>query len=420
MHTLDIVWQALALLALIVVINILTIGEILLIECRCLEYPSKPPTPEDELWQRTYNNPNFYAAASMDPDGVMAVYRGKLPTGSTMRHEWGHGFDEIKDRVHHDKQSPLLKSMFRGAFPRIGDVRISNTPAWAEASLEDEVTSGAWEKEQLGKGWTIKFSSEEFILGKPAITPYSLGAYEASGKSFVNNTGPLLEDFAESVALFLFDRTYGYIGKKFNENGVERGRVRFETLWPKRAEILRTLFDKPEEWLRGTPGMESRTRKFDKRFEKKYGGVNPDGDGDCYQEALDLSRTLTRRYSDEKETKVSVVHGIPQGTGGDAAGLRYGHAWVEVDRTATEMLRLKEQLREAKSDAERAKIEETMELLRLVGDVVVYDYSNGNKYEIPKFLYYAMGSIDESDARKYSSEDAMRKSLDNEHYGPWD
>lgn len=375
---------------------------------------------EDDFWRIKYNNPNFFSAATMSPDGVMTVYKGQIPSASAMRHEWGHHFDHIGTRIDRRQQSPLLRSMFRGTFPAFGEVRLSATPAWLEASERDAETSGVWEREQLGKGWTIEFATNQFVLGKPAVTPYSVGAYEASGQSFLDKSGPLLEDFAESVHLFLFDRIYGYIGKKYNEEGVERGRVRFATLWPERAKILQTLFDQPEEWVRGTIGMESRTRKFDKRFEKKYGDIIPNGDGDCYQEALTLSQALTNKYINEPETKVSVVHGIPLGTGGDAAGLRYGHAWVEVDRTATEMLRLKEQLREAKSDAERAKVEETMELLRRVGDVVVYDYSNGNKYEIPKFLYYAMGNIDESDARKYSSEDAVRKSLDNEHYGPWD
>jgi hypothetical protein len=229
----------------------------------------------------------------------------------------------------------------------------------------------------------------------------------------------LVEDFAESVALFLIDRELGYMGKKFNENGIERGNVRFATLYPKRAEILTALFDQSDDWMRSPQGMQSKTKNFDDRFEKKYGQVNPDGDGDCYSAAFELAQKLTSRFGKEEGTEVKVVHGIPLGTGGEAAGIRYGHAWVEVDRTAGEILRLNEKLRVAKTESEKARIESNIRQVRLMGEATVYDYSNGGKHEIPKFLYYAIGNIDESETRRYSVDESRKYALDTDHYGPW-
>ena len=114
-----------------------------------------------------------------------------------------------------------------------------------------------------------------------------------------------------------------------------------------------------------------------------------------------------------------MVHGIPLGTGGEAAGIRYGHAWVEVDMTPGEILRLNEKLRVAKTESEKARIEANIRQLRLMGDVTVYDYSNGGRHEIPKFLYYAMGNIDESEVRRYSLDESRKYALNNKHYGPW-
>jgi hypothetical protein len=83
---------------------------------------------------------------------------------------------------------------------------ISATGAWAEASDSDKETSQEWKNEFLGKGWTIKFVSRRFTAGTDGITPYAQTAYDAGEYT-------LIEDFAESVALFLIDREKGYIGK---------------------------------------------------------------------------------------------------------------------------------------------------------------------------------------------------------------
>lgn len=361
---------------------------------------------EDKIWQEKYGNPDFRSAASMSSNGVLTVYNGKLPKMHTLRHEWGHDFDRVAERISEDAGGifKLIKQWHHE--------KISDGVAWRNASDMDKRTSQEWKNEYFGKGWTIRFASRPFTAGTDGITQYAQSAYDL-------NEYTLVEDFAESVALFLIDRELGYMGKKFNENGVERGNVRFATLYPKRAEILTALFDQSDDWMRSPQGMQSKTKNFDNRFEKKYGQVNPDGDGDCYSAAFELAQKLTSRFGKEEGTEVKVVHGIPLGTGGEAAGIRYGHAWVEVDRTAGEILRLNEKLRVAKTESEKARIESNIRQVRLMGEATVYDYSNGGKHEIPKFLYYAIGNIDESETRRYSVDESRKYALDTDHYGPW-
>lgn len=49
---------------------------------------------------------------------------------------------------------------------------------------------------------------------------------------------------------------------------------------------------------------------------------------------------------------------------------------------------------------------------------MVYDAERD--FEIPKFLYYAVGNIDENDCFKYSRNEARKKMLEFGHYGPWE
>lgn len=118
------------------------------------------------------------------------------------------------------------------------------------------------------------------------------------------------------------------------------------------------------------------------------GGGKVDG-GDCYKTAGDfvldnklLGETRTNKIKFVGEPHV--VHAQVTGQG-EISGLKYGHAWVE-------------------------------------DDVLVYDYSNGRKLEIPKNLYYAVGKIKTTKPRyfKYTFEQARKKMLDSGHYGPWD
>lgn len=77
-----------------------------------------------------------------------------------------------------------------------------------------------------------------------------------------------------------------------------------------------------------------------------------------------------------------LVHGLVTGQG-PVAGLRFGHAWVEI------------------------------------GDEVM-DRSNGRNLRLPRAVYYATGKIDASSTFRYTPEQAREKMLDTGHYGPWD
>jgi DNA polymerase III epsilon subunit-like protein/GNAT superfamily N-acetyltransferase len=119
----------------------------------------------------------------------------------------------------------------------------------------------------------------------------------------------------------------------------------------------------------------------DDEFEKKFNQKVPDGDGNCFSEAVIQARKLANAYD-----RVRIVHGYPLGTGGEAEGLRYPHAWVEFTENGVEWVR---------------------------------DYSNGNKFEFPKALYYGIGNIVEQDTNKYDIEEAVKLMNESEHYGPW-
>jgi hypothetical protein len=119
----------------------------------------------------------------------------------------------------------------------------------------------------------------------------------------------------------------------------------------------------------------------DDEFEKKYNQKVPDGDGDCFSKAVEQARDLAEAYD-----SIKIAHGYPLGTGGDAEGLRFPHAWNEFMRDGVEWVR---------------------------------DYSNGNEVEIPKAVYYAIGNIAEQDVNVFSLEEAEKSMSENGHYGPW-
>jgi uncharacterized protein YjbI with pentapeptide repeats/DNA polymerase III epsilon subunit-like protein len=119
----------------------------------------------------------------------------------------------------------------------------------------------------------------------------------------------------------------------------------------------------------------------DDKFKKKFNQEVPQGDGDCFSEALQQARKLSNAYD-----KVKIVHGYPLGTGGEAKGLRFPHAWAEFERD---------------------------------GEVWVRDYSNGNRVEFPRILYYGIGNIEEDDVSRYDIREAEENMLESEHYGPW-
>ena len=97
--------------------------------------------------------------------------------------------------------------------------------------------------------------------------------------------------------------------------------------------------------------------------------------GDCYEAAAKLL------YAHRSCPGIVLVHGTVTGQG-PIAGIRYGHAWVEI------------------------------------GDVVL-DPSNGRFVCARKSAYYAVGQITEPTAR-YEFDEAARQMLETRHYGPWE
>jgi hypothetical protein len=99
------------------------------------------------------------------------------------------------------------------------------------------------------------------------------------------------------------------------------------------------------------------------------------GDGDCYEAAAKLL------YAHRSCPGIVLVHGTVTGQG-PIAGMRYGHAWIEI------------------------------------GDAVL-DLSNGRFVCARRKTYYAAGEIREPVAR-YDFEAAARQMLETRHYGPWE
>ena len=79
------------------------------------------------------------------------------------------------------------------------------------------------------------------------------------------------------------------------------------------------------------------------------------------------------------------MHAVVIGTGGEAEGIEYGHAWIEV------------------------------------GDMV-FDQSNGRDMKVPKDMYYRIGQVSTEKGKmyRYTEQEARKKMLDSGHYGPWD
>ena len=99
-----------------------------------------------------------------------------------------------------------------------------------------------------------------------------------------------------------------------------------------------------------------------------------DGEGDCYEAAAKLL------HAHRDCPGIALAHGTVTGQG-PVAGIRYGHAWVEI------------------------------------GDVVL-DPSNGRLVVARKPAYYALGQI--ARPARYGFGEAARRMLETGHYGPWE
>lgn len=106
------------------------------------------------------------------------------------------------------------------------------------------------------------------------------------------------------------------------------------------------------------------------------------GTGDCYRQAVLLAEELEAELGPDLE--ITIVHGLVTGTGGEAEGIRYNHAWVEVNRALC---------------ADRSQ--------------------GGSPVTVPVGLYYGIGSVDPDETHRYCLEQAHRHMVDLGHYGPW-
>ena len=105
-----------------------------------------------------------------------------------------------------------------------------------------------------------------------------------------------------------------------------------------------------------------------------------DGEGDCYEAAAHLFISLPA----EVRANARLCHGKAIGTGGDALGLRFGHAWVEQV---------------------------------IFGAHLVRDNANGHDYLGPAERYYAVGQV--HDVQTYTYGQMLRMLAKHQHYGPW-
>lgn len=99
--------------------------------------------------------------------------------------------------------------------------------------------------------------------------------------------------------------------------------------------------------------------------------------GDCYESA---GRQMLDAKEEEKK-HLMLCHGIVTGRG-DIAGMKIGHAWVELSE-----------------------------------DLVI-DKSNGNDIIMRREKYYLLGDI--TKVVKYTHQEALENMLKFRHFGPWD
>lgn len=116
--------------------------------------------------------------------------------------------------------------------------------------------------------------------------------------------------------------------------------------------------------------------------------------GDCFTTALALvygGDDLCRRLGISTTRHLYLCHGIPYGQAGNAAGLRYWHAWIEIGDPAAP-------------------------------EGVVVDWSNGKIGDTPfkRTAYYRIGQIDPAMVLRYTRRDARRFAIRTDHAGPWE
>ena len=359
-----------------------------------------------------------------------------------MLHELGHSIDFTLGYRTVMDDAPISYS---SAYPLS-----STTDDWSPAMSSDQAHGlifGA-----MNPSMTIALADNPKAMRQPTGIPGT--GYEGNiapsvdeehspliGSKFITRyasaTDAYTEDFAEAISLFLRDKMFGYAIEVQNPRTGETQRRTFADLYPNRAKVLEGLLygNQSKGPTDGPASTSNRSSTgFNNRFKNSYGSAPVDGAGDCYQSAVDTAQRLVGEKFGFSDSQVRVVHGIPLGTGGDAMGIRYGHAWAEVakdgweeyENLRTEIANLLAETgaltSKAVKDGIAARYNKLMrELIRMeLEDITVYDFSNGNNHVFPRYLYYKMGNLDNDQTRYYSRRDASLKMLANEHYGPWE
>lgn len=139
------------------------------------------------------------------------------------------------------------------------------------------------------------------------------------------------------------------------------------------------------------------------------------GCGDCFDSAAKTLSSFVEKNPDRMDD-FKLVHGIPLGTGGEAEGLRYNHAWVEetIRMTDDQIDKMVESWPEDRREAIKKQMGPMLSEM-----VLVRDYSNGRKVDIPRDIYYKIGNIEESSNQKYSYKEMMDQQKSTGHYGPY-
>lgn len=147
----------------------------------------------------------------------------------------------------------------------------------------------------------------------------------------------------------------------------------------------------------------------------QYDDVAGNGDGDCFPAAGNLLSSLVLK-NPERVNDFRVVHGIPLGTGGDAEGKRFHHAWVEetVKRTDKEVAEMLDRFPETMREGAKRQLGPILSEY-----VIVHDHSNGRELRMPKEVYYAFGQIEEPLVQKYSFTDLSDEQSKTGHHGPY-
>lgn len=117
--------------------------------------------------------------------------------------------------------------------------------------------------------------------------------------------------------------------------------------------------------------------------------------GDCFQVVAGfLVSDIIERTAREQSAPIvygdkspwRIVHGLPIGTGGEVAGARYWHAWIEVQT--------------------------------MLG-VCVIDVANDKNVRIGRSVFYRVGSLDEDHVWRFTPAEAKKLLRKSGHCGPW-